>query len=189
MTAEDQTDGTRPIASCEPGAEARCYRHDVSMTEGSSHTRDPISTRLGLFLDDLRSELGDAASIVVEARDGWRTFDLRPTREGALDVFWTDFYLLGDGSPGDALQVEAGHQGGRWELGRDQDDLLLLIDLVRSVVAGRVIEVFGPARSRVEVTLSDGTRKVEIGARAPVGCLPVPGWMRFGRRVKYAPYR
>ncbi|MGW1341881.1 hypothetical protein ACWCOV_12605 [Kribbella sp. NPDC002412] len=159
------------------------------MTAGRSHAPDPISTRLGSFLDDLRSELGDAASIAVEDRDGRRAVDLLPRRERALAVSWTDFYLAGDGSPGDALQVEAGHQGGRWELGRDEDAALLLIDLVRSVIAGRVSEVFGPARSRVEVTLSDGTRKVEIGARAPVGCLPIPGWMRLGRRVNYAPYR
>ncbi|WP_433012906.1 hypothetical protein [Kribbella sp. CA-294648] len=159
------------------------------MTEGRSHLPDPISTRLALFLDELRGELGDAVSIEVEDRDGWRAVDLSPQRKDALGVYWTDFYLLGDGSPGDALQVEAGHQGGRWELGRDEDDLLLLMDLVRSVVAGRVVEVFGPARSRVEVTLSDGTEQVEIGAQAPVGCLPVPGWMRLGRRVHYAPYR
>ncbi|MEU4391002.1 hypothetical protein [Kribbella sp. NPDC023855] len=158
------------------------------MTEGRSRLPDSISTRLAVFLDELRGELGDAVSIEVEDRDGWRGVDLSPKREDALGVYWTDFYLLGDGSPG-ALQVEAGHQGGRWEFGRDEDDLLLLIDLVRSVVAGRVVEVFGPARSRVEVTLSDGTKQVEIGALAPVGCLPVPGWMRLGRRVHYAPYR
>ncbi|MEV0283935.1 MULTISPECIES: hypothetical protein [unclassified Kribbella] len=159
------------------------------MTEGRSHTPDSISTRLTLFLDDLTSELGDAVSITVENRDGWRAVDLLPRRERALALSWTDFYQAGDGSPGDALQVEAGHQGGRWELGRDEDDLLFLFDLVRSVIAGRVIEVFGPARSRVEVTLSEGTRTVEIGALAPIGCLPVPGWIRLGRRVEYAPYR
>lgn len=158
------------------------------MTEGKSHTSDRVSTRLNLFLDDLRTELDEAVSVGVGDRDGWRAVDITPGRAGALAVSWTDFYLMGDGSPGDALQVEAGHQGGRWELGRDEEDLVFLIDLVRSVIAGRVVEVFGPARSRVEVTPSDGTRTVEVGARAPVGCLPVPGWMRLRRRVQYKPY-
>ena len=159
------------------------------MTEDGPLTPDQATARLNLFIAELRSELGEAVLIQVHDRDGWRAVDLTPTRTGALAVWWTDFYLTGDGSTGDFLLVQAGHQGGRWELGRDEDDLSFMADLVRSVIAGRVVEVFGPSRSRVEVTLSDGTTTVEIGAQAPVGCLPVPGWMRHGRRVQYTPYR
>ncbi len=108
-----------------------------------------------------------------------------------LGVSWTDFFPVEspDSASAGALQVEAGHLGGLWELGRDAEDLAFLVDLVHSVVACRVVEVFGLARSRVEVTLSDGTVAVETGGVGPAGCLPVPGWVRRGRRVSYAPYR
>jgi hypothetical protein len=163
------------------------------MTDGEPRTPDQIAARLDLFVDELRTELGDAASIEVEDHEGWRSVDLMPTRAGALPVSWEDFFPTrsADGlRDAGALQVESpGHPGGRWELNRDQDDLLFLMDYVRSVVAGRVVEVFGPDRSRVEVTLSDGTTVVETGGRAPVGCLPLPGWVRRGRRVQYAPYQ
>lgn len=149
---------------------------------------DPVTLSLARLLDELRLELGDAATIAVEDRDYWRAVDLLPRRQDALAMSWTDFHSAPDGSPGDALQFTAGHQGGRWELGRDEDDLTLLIELVRSVLAGRVTEVFGPARSRVEITLSNGSREVQTGAQAPRGCLPLPGWPHRGHRIQYAPY-
>jgi hypothetical protein len=86
------------------------------------------------------------------------------------------------------LQVEAGHWGGQWELDRDEAAVDFMEDLVRSVVAGRVVEVFGPGRSRVEVTLSDGSRAVETGGDGLRGLLPSPGWKSRGHRIRYAPY-
>jgi len=113
---------------------------------------------------------------------------IQPTRAGALSVYWMDFFPTrsADGlTVAGTLQV----QGGRRELGREEHDLLFLMDLLRVVVAGRVVEIFVPDRSRVEVTLLDGTTAVETGALAPVGCLPLPGWIRRGGRVQFAPYR
>lgn len=53
-----------------------------------------------------------------------------------------------------------GRGGCRWELEFKPDDLGLLWEVWDAVVAGHVSEVFGPARSRVQVTLSDGTTRV-----------------------------
>ncbi len=89
---------------------------------------------------------------------------------------------------GESLQIEAGHVGGRWELDRTMEDVDFIEQVVRAVAAGRVVEVFGPGRSRVEVTFPDGTQAVETGGVSPRGCLPSPGWVRRGRRVNYAPY-
>ena len=89
---------------------------------------------------------------------------------------------------GQAFQLEAGNEGGRWEVERSSEQLAFLEELARSVVAGRVVETLGPGRSRVEVTLADGTTEIETGYSAPRGCLPVPGWVRRGRRVEYTPW-
>jgi hypothetical protein len=89
---------------------------------------------------------------------------------------------------GESLQIEAGHVGGRWELDRTMEDVDFIEQVVRAVAAGRVVEVFGPGRSRVEVTFPDGTQAVETGGVSPRGCRPSPGWVRRGRRVNYAPY-
>jgi hypothetical protein len=92
---------------------------------------------------------------------------VRPRRSDALAVTWLDV--------GEELQIQAGHGGGPWELGRNPEDVDFLEDVARSVIAGRVVEVFGPNRSRVEVTLADGTQAVETGYNGLRACLPKPG--------------
>jgi len=104
-----------------------------------------------------------------------------PRRPGACSVGWADF--------GDEIILHVGEFGGRWELGSDDEDLLLLEAIVRSVVAGRVTEIPAPGRSRVIVLLSDGQTQVETGYEAPVGCIPLPLWPRWSRTVRYSPYR
>lgn len=61
-------------------------------------------------------------------------------------------------------------------------------DIVRSVIAGRVAEVRVANRSRVTVTLANGTLAVETGADGLSGCLPIPFWPRWGKRIEYAAY-
>ncbi len=85
--------------------------------------------------------------------------------------------------------VSAGEIGGRWELGADADDLAFLRDLVMSVVAGRVSEVFSCRRSRVTVVFPDGSADTETGYEGLAGCLPLPLWPSWSRRTQYLPYR
>lgn len=56
---------------------------------------------------------------------------------------------------------------------------------MESVVAGRVRELVFPGRSRVEVTLADGSVVVETAVDLPV---PLPGWRRWARVVEHEPY-
>lgn len=107
---------------------------------------------------------------------------MTPRKEGALALYWFD--------TGEELQVETGGGlGGRWELGRSEEDAAYLEDIVRSVIAGQVVEVSGPGdRSRVTVTLSDGTKDAETGYVGLSGCLPRPGWKRLGRHIRYQPW-
>lgn len=58
-----------------------------------------------------------------------------------------------------------------------------------SVVAGRVTEVFAFRRSRVTVTLGDGSAEVETGYEGLGACLPLPLWPRWSRTTRYLPYR
>ena len=90
---------------------------------------------------------------------------------------------------GDEIVVEVGQFGGRWEIGAEEEDLAFLEDLVRSVIAGRVSEVFAVGRSRVVVTLAEGTQAVETGYDGPAGCLPLPLWPRWSRKIQYLPYQ
>jgi hypothetical protein len=126
-------------------------------------------------------ELSDAARVLIDEVSGGMSVDVVPYRVGARSVSWVDF--------GDEIIVQVGEFGGRWELGGNEVDLAFLEDLVRSVVAGRVVEVFGVRRSRVVMVLADGTKETETGYDGPAGCLPMPLWPRWSRKVQYLPYR
>lgn len=142
---------------------------------------DGVDERLVRLAEQLRHTLGARAAVSVDDAGPYvAAWSLAPANPEALPVVWMDF--------GEELQVEAGHHGGRWELGRTMEDVEFVEHVVQSVVAGRVVEVFGPGRSRVEVTFADGTKTVETGAVTAKGCLPIPGWVRRGRRVAYAAY-
>ena len=141
---------------------------------------DPVSRRLEALSAEMRARFGDA--VVVHRTGGGQCVEMTPRKEGALALYWFD--------TGVELQVETGGGlGGRWELGRSEGDAAYLEDIVRSVVAGQVEEVFGPGgRSRVTVTLADGVKDAETGFVGLAGCLPRPGWKRLGRHIQYQPW-
>lgn len=142
--------------------------------------RDLISERLTGLAAQLQTELGHAATVTTDS-DGTDT-TITPVRGDALSVTWNDF--------GVALQLTAGHNGGRWEdIGRDDEGVQFIEDMVRAIIAGEVVEVFGLRRSTVQVAMPDGEVIEETGHAFPLGIIPLPGWRRRGRRVRYAPYR
>jgi len=133
------------------------------------------------FASALVDELADVAEVSVD-QAGWGVnVAVLPRRPGARSVGWADL--------GSEIILQVGEYGGRWELGSEDEDLLLLEAIVRSVVAGRVTEILAPGRSRVTVFLPDGQRQVETGYEAPVGCIPLPLWPRWSRTIRYPPYR
>jgi hypothetical protein len=139
---------------------------------------DVIARRLLDLATSVEQSLGSA--VRVERRELFcGEVRLLPARPDAMSVSWIDF--------GDELGLYAGTRGW-WELGRDLADVAFVEDVVRSIVAGRVEEVLAPGRSRLVVTMPDGSRTADTGADAPIGCLPLPWWPRWGRRVSYAPY-
>ncbi|SDZ39634.1 hypothetical protein SAMN05444365_1135 [Micromonospora pattaloongensis] len=120
------------------------------------------------------------ATVKVDGVEGGISVSVTPRNPDARAFGWTDF--------SDELILEVGDYGGRWELEAGPEDVALLEDIVRSVIAGRVREVFAPGRSSVSVTLADASVETEIGGRGPTGCLPLPFWRRWSRSVQYAPY-
>ncbi|GAA2760052.1 hypothetical protein [Actinopolymorpha rutila] len=145
---------------------------------------DAIGLRLRAFGEQLERELGSAATVRRRwVEDAGMVTDLIPVRADALPATWIDF--------GSGLQLEAGQgPGGFWEIDERDDQAVEFIEsTVRAVVAGRVSEVFGPSRSRVEVIYADGSTTHETGYEGPRGCVPVPGWRRQSHKVTYRPYR
>ncbi|HSX67608.1 hypothetical protein [Nocardioides sp.] len=130
-------------------------------------------------LRDLEDEARTLADVEVETYEGTTisTVHVDPRSPAARSMSWTDL--------GDELILEVGTHGGRWELELNEGAIAFLEDVVRSVMAGRVRETFGRGRSRVEVTLADGSSAVETGY---VSWLPTPGWKKRGRVVQYGPY-
>src|SRR5687768_13772952 len=127
---------------------------------------DEVRVRLGQLAKNLADELGDCMSIFRDSDGPYlETTRFVPTNTKALPVSWVDF--------GDQLDVWAGHNGGWWEdVGRDPAALDFVEDLTRSVIAGRVTETYGFHRSRVAVTLRDGTTDSETGSQGLRGCIP-----------------
>jgi hypothetical protein len=123
----------------------------------------------------LSGELAGVAEVTITEIAPGVSVDVVPRRDGARSISWADF--------GSEIVVQVGEFGGRWEIGGDDEDLAFLEDIVRSVIAGRVSEVFAVARSRVVVTLDDGSHEAETGYDGLAGCLPLPLWPRWSRKI------
>ncbi len=112
-------------------------RHDVFVPDDLSPTpADEITARLATFEAQLRAELGDRASVRRRlVADGTiSSVEITPSNPRALHLCWLEMF--------DELGFQAGHNGGRWELDRTDEDVALVELLVRAVIAGRVIETF-----------------------------------------------
>lgn len=133
------------------------------------------------FARRLAVELAGAAEIDVGRTGVGLTVRVTPHRTGARSIVWSDL--------GDEIILEVGQFGGRWELGADTGDLAFMQDLVMSVIAGRISEVVACRRSRVTVTLQDGSTESETGYDGLTACLPLPLWPRRSRTTRYLPYR
>ena len=138
-------------------------------------------------------ELNPALLPVVQAlRDRFPGF-VEVTGEEAACVFVTP---NPDASPMYIISIDeefvfgVGRGSCRWELQVTLDDLDFMRTVWDAVIAGQVSEVFGPARSRVQVRIGDGTIVQTESADFPRGCLPVPRWRRNRTRtVDYSEYR
>lgn len=154
------------------------------MNQALPRWRDEVGASLEAFADRIENDLAGSATVTRETLKDLdiRAVDIEPRTPRATQVGWLDMV--------DELQVAVGGRGpgGRWELGRTAVDVRFVEDVVTAAIRGDVLQVLGRGRSRVEVTMPDGEVVVATTFEAPGGCLPIPGWVRFGRGVQYAPY-
>lgn len=126
----------------------------------------------------MESDLAEVAELTREVHGPDDvTLTVTPRNPDALPI-WLCYI-------GDEILIEAGSFGGSWELQRTAEDVGFLIDLVESIRAGRVREILGPKRSRVQVTLADGTTVASTGYQSVA---PRPGWRLRGQTVVYESY-
>jgi hypothetical protein len=144
---------------------------------------DAITSGLADLEVELRDELTGIARVTRQyiADERISVVDIEPDNPDALGVSWFEM--------GPDLMIQAGHNGGRWELDRSEWDVVFIEQIVRAVLAGRVVETFAPGRSHVVITLADGTAQYQTGYDGCMAALvPLPGWKRFGRSVEYRAY-
>ncbi|WP_431681591.1 hypothetical protein [Kitasatospora sp. KL5] len=139
-----------------------------------------VDRRLRAVLDSLGETAAGSFTVRESGEDGCRQVAVEPRRRDALGFWWSH-------CGGIVLGVDV--RGVSWELQPTAEDLDFLAEVVRSVAAGRVRAVLAPGRAEVTVFLADGTCERRSSGQAPVGCLPLPLWPRWGRRLEYAAYR
>lgn len=177
LTASSGRSGLDRPANSQPW---HACRVNTEHGEEESETGErPQAQTLGLARQ-LATELADVATVQIDSIEGGITVTVTPHNSNARAFMWADF--------SDEMVLQVGDFGGRWELEAVPEDIALFEDIVRSVIAGRVREVFALDRSAVSVTLADGSVATEIGGEAPLGCLPLPFWRRWSRSIQYAPY-
>ena len=159
----------RRLSSCDRVGTGR-----ILVSDAEEEPSLPLARRLAVELDG-------AAETEISRTGSGLTVRVTPYRTAARAIEWTDF--------GDEIIVQVGDIGGRWELSAEAADLAFMQDLVMSVVAGRVSEVFAYRRSRVTVTFPDGSAEAETGYDGLTACLPLPLWPRWSRTTRYLPYR
>lgn len=131
-----------------------------------------------------REAAGDSATVARDSFAEGRVLGLfvspRNPRCRSIDVIAEEH----------GLAVRVGDRGGFWDLNYTDENLQFASELVEAAIAGRVEERAALGRSRVTVTLPDGTTSEETGYE---GCLtylvPLPGWRRWGALTTYEPYR
>lgn len=143
---------------------------------------DPVESRLEALRDSVKTKLQGRGELQLrQAGDGWLQVELVPRSKAAAPAGWLEMGTT-------QIILGVGQRGGRWELGTDEADLKFLESIIDAVLTGAVSETLAPGRARLAVTLADGKRETTRSADAPTGCLPLPGWTFWGRRIRYGPY-
>ncbi|MFJ9523766.1 hypothetical protein ACIRPK_36800 [Kitasatospora sp. NPDC101801] len=143
---------------------------------------NPVRRRLETLVERLKRDL-DGVAEIKQRDDGW-FWDVvvRPGYAGPLGFSW-----LCQGDSADIVfGVDAG--GVRWELGRSVEELDLMETIIDALLRGDATAVFASGRCEMTITLGNGSKEVQSNRDFPSGCLPLPGWSRWGRRVDYEPY-
>lgn len=140
-----------------------------------------LETRWESLLERLRSSLAGEASLVETCR---------PTVKGAPFFAAAAVQGLGKCEPGlvltcfdaDGLLLSFGDGTNRWELDWSEESIEMIQGVIEAVCAGRWKQYSAPGRKHLDVEFADGTVVDSTGWQAPVGLIPIPGWLRRARK-------
>jgi hypothetical protein len=138
-------------------------------------TDDFVAHSLARLSDSIHQQLGDAVVITRESvsNASVQITRISPKRPGGCPAWWIEMGTSG-------LDLGVG-QGRRWELRRDQEAVDRIERVTAAVVKGNVVDVFGPNRSQVTVSLDDGSQLRSRELRGLLAILPAPGRSGAGR--------
>jgi hypothetical protein len=82
------------------------------------------------------------------------------------------------------LLLSFGDGTNQWELDWDEEAVAFIENVAGAVFAGRWNQYSAPGRKHLEVELDDGTVVTDTSYSAPVGLIPLPGWLRRAKARK-----
>lgn len=82
----------------------------------------------------------------------------------------------------DDLLLSFGDGMNRWELDWSEETILMIQGVIEAVCAGRWRQYRAPGRKHLDVEMADGTVVDSTGWQAPIGLIPMPGWLRRARK-------
>lgn len=139
------------------------------------HLLDPFTAATRRLIDYVRHEHDDRALVTVDGDE----VVLRPRHGDGIVVGWDDYSE-------NLVAVEIGSH--HFTLHRHRDQVDYLRDIVDAAIAGRIVELRGPGRSRLLIPRRDGTTARETGYSILLVLVPIPGWHRRAHRTTFAPY-
>ena len=82
----------------------------------------------------------------------------------------------------DDLLLSFGGGTNYWELDWAEDSIVQIERTAEAVCGGRCRQYSAPGRKHVEIELDDGTVVDTTTYTAPIGLIPLPGWLRRAKR-------
>ncbi|MGJ9403550.1 hypothetical protein [Arthrobacter sp. KK5.5] len=142
---------------------------------------DEVAVRWESLLEGLRSSLDGEANVVETHRSTaadapvFAGAEFQPAKGSEPQLF----LLCIDGNE---LLLSFGDGANRWELDWNDDSLVMIERIAQAVCAGRWKQYSAPGRKHLDVELDDGTVVDSSGWEAPIGLIPMPGWLRRARK-------
>lgn len=142
---------------------------------------DTVAVALNALKARVADEFGESVNVSTnDQTPSVAVTGIEPSDPDSCPVGWIE---MGN----DELIVDAGRQGGRWEMPRDMATVEFVERLVAAACAGRVTEQFRGKGARLIATMPGGT--VVRSFVWSAGARSRPFWRREGREVRYRPYR
>jgi hypothetical protein len=128
----------------------------------------------------VREWVGSTADVRFAPMEGGSSLSIVPVRKGAASA-----WVVGERW----VDIQVGDSNCRFKLDYTPEGAASGEELIRAVIAGRLVEVRALGRSAVILSSENGPPLVATGIeKFPIALLPLPGWRSWGRRTVFVPY-